>query len=69
MEQEQTGLQRMLIEALDHLHAALDLLDRAAAPAHIGAHVDLAIHQLGAAAAPPFGLSQESPIKQAVVGS
>ena len=67
--ENETGLQHMLLEARNFLNAALDLLDRAAAPAQIGAHVDLAIHQLGAAAAPPFGLSQESPIKQAVVGS
>lgn len=37
----------MLHDALDHLRLALDLLDGAAAPPQIGAHVDLAIHQLG----------------------
>ena len=47
MENEPGGLQHMLLEANDLLRAALDLLDRAAAPAQIGAHVDLAIHQLG----------------------
>jgi hypothetical protein len=36
----------MLREAADHLQSALGLLDCAEAPAHIGAHVDLAIHQL-----------------------
>lgn len=36
----------MLRNALDLLHAALDVLDDAAAPAQIGAHVDLAVHQL-----------------------
>lgn len=38
--------QRTLLEALDRLQSALDLLDGASAPAHIGAQVDLAIHQL-----------------------
>ena len=38
--------QQFLAEAEGHLRSALDLLDSAAAPAHIGAHVDLAIHQL-----------------------
>lgn len=37
----------MLHSALAHLQAALDLLDCTAAPAEIGAHVDLAVHQLG----------------------
>lgn len=32
--------------ALNHLRSALELLDSQNAPAHIGAHVDLAIHQL-----------------------
>ena len=45
--EDETGLQQMLLEALDLLNAALDRLDRAAAPAQIGAQVDLAIHQLG----------------------
>jgi hypothetical protein len=35
-----------VIEALAHLEAALELLDGANAPAHVGAHVDLAICQL-----------------------
>jgi hypothetical protein len=41
----------MLWEALDQLRSALQLLDSASAPAHIGAHVDLAIHELYSAAA------------------
>lgn len=36
----------MLAEAAAHLQSALDLLDRAGAPAQIGAHVDLAAHEL-----------------------
>lgn len=36
-------------DALKHLQSALDLLDRAAAPGHIGAQVDHAVHQLEAA--------------------
>jgi hypothetical protein len=37
---------RPLLEALDHLRRALDLLDSAGAPAQIGARVDHAIHDL-----------------------
>lgn len=37
-----------LAEAARHLQSALDLLDSVAAPAQIGAHVDLAVHQLEA---------------------
>ena len=33
-------------EALDRLQAAIEMLDRANAPGHIAAHVDLAMHQL-----------------------
>lgn len=39
---------RMLNDALKHLQSGLDLLDEACAPGHIGAHVDLALHQLAA---------------------
>jgi hypothetical protein len=35
-----------LVAALEQLRHALELLDAAAAPPHIGAHVDLAIQQL-----------------------
>ena len=38
--------EQMLTAALDHLGAALELLDSAEAPAHIGAHVDLALNQV-----------------------
>lgn len=41
-----TVQQRALRDALDHLRAALELLDRAGAPPQIGAHVDLARHQV-----------------------
>ena len=37
---------QLLHEALQHLQSALDLLDRSSVAAHIGAHVDLAVHQL-----------------------
>lgn len=43
---EATDQRQMLRDALDLLQIALDLLDRAAAPAQIGAHVDLAANQL-----------------------
>lgn len=36
----------MLSQALQHLRSALQLLDEAAAPAEIGAHIDLAANQL-----------------------
>jgi hypothetical protein len=38
----------MLNGAAEHLRSALQLLDMAEAPAQVGAHVDLAIHQLEA---------------------
>ena len=45
---DETGRDQMLRDALNYLQAALDLLDLASAPPHIGAHVDLATHELGA---------------------
>jgi hypothetical protein len=36
----------LLRDAGNHLQSALELLDCAEVTAHIGAHVDLAIHQL-----------------------
>ena len=47
MKSETNGQQALLADALGLLQSALDLLDEAAAPAQIGAHVDLALHQLG----------------------
>lgn len=44
--------QQMLRNAHQLLLDALDLLDQATAPAQIGAHVDLAAHQLGTLLAP-----------------
>ena len=41
-----SGQQRKLSEALQHLQSAIELLDLAEAPAHIAAHADLAVHQL-----------------------
>ncbi|MGE5563234.1 MAG: hypothetical protein ACM3ZV_07975 [Bacillota bacterium] len=64
MGKDSADRQRLLHDALDHLQTALDLLDRAAAPPHIGAHVDLAAHQLAdalldsEAAAPPIASAQ-----------
>lgn len=37
---------QMMSDALDHLQAAIELLDRADAPGQIAAQVDLAFHQL-----------------------
>jgi hypothetical protein len=48
---EDCGAHALLLEALERLRSALQLLDAAPAPAHIGAHVDLAIHELYLAAA------------------
>ena len=40
------SIRPLLVQAFDHLQAAIELLDRAAAPGQIAAHVDLAVHQL-----------------------
>ena len=47
--------ERMLGKALAQLRSAIELLDRASAPGHIAAHIDLAVHQLECA------LSVDSP--------
>jgi hypothetical protein len=49
MQQDSPQPQALMVSALDHLHAALDALDRADAPGHIGAHVDFAVHELNQA--------------------
>lgn len=46
MDKTQADRRARLLVALDHLQSALEQLDAADAPAHVGAHVDLAIHQL-----------------------
>jgi hypothetical protein len=51
VEKQSIDPQQMLRDALNLLQTALGLLDRAGAPAQIGAHVDLAAHQLGEALA------------------
>lgn len=38
--------EELLSHALEQLRSALEALDSAEAPAHIGAHVDLAMHEL-----------------------
>ena len=43
----------MLREAMTFMESALELLDRAGAPAHIGAHLDLAICELRGEVAVP----------------
>ena len=60
----ETALQQMLLEALDLLNAALDRLDRASAPAQIGAHVDLAIHQLGSIVAIGRDSGEAAPLQR-----
>jgi hypothetical protein len=42
----ETGRRKILRDVSEHLRSALDLLDCAEAPAQIGAHFDLALHQL-----------------------
>jgi hypothetical protein len=44
---------QMLQDALHHFQSGLELLDRAGAPGQIGAHIDLAIHQLCSAMSTP----------------
>jgi hypothetical protein len=41
-----SGDGQLHLDALKQLQSAIELLDRASAPGHIAAHVDLAIHQL-----------------------
>jgi len=45
---DETSRDQMLRDALNHLQAALNLLDLASAPPHIGAHVDFAACELSA---------------------
>ena len=42
----QEGREELMSRALQHLRSALQLLDEADAPAHLGARVDLVIHEL-----------------------
>ena len=63
-----TDQQQMLLNALDLLYAALGVLDRAAAPAQIGAHVDLAANQLADAISslggePQLAASEQNPAR------
>ena len=46
MQQSSLIREENLVSAADLLRSALELLDTADAPAQIGAHVDLALHQL-----------------------
>jgi hypothetical protein len=55
--------QQPLSQALEHLRSALELLDEGGAPAHIGAHVDLAANQLELTIAEMSVRSKESQIE------
>lgn len=57
MDNSNSDKRQDLASALHNLRSALEQLDASGAPAHIGAHVDLAIHQLEAdlAATAPDG--------------
>ena len=46
MNNQKRPARAMLLEALGQLQSALELLDRAEAPGHIAANVDLALNQL-----------------------
>lgn len=43
---------RLLVEAADHLRAAIRLLDRSGASGHIAAHADLSLNELDRLLAP-----------------
>lgn len=45
MDNANSGIE-LLVEAAEHLRSAIELLDRASAPGHIAANVDLARNQL-----------------------
>lgn len=47
-----TDEENVLVQALNHLEAAILLLDEGEAPAQLAAHVDLACHQLRGAIGP-----------------
>jgi hypothetical protein len=49
--------EEQLGQALEHLRSAIALLDSSNAPAHIAAHVDLAVHQLQVAIESRFASS------------
>ena len=50
MEQPGSTREQTLAVAVEHLRAALELLDSVEAPGHIGCHIDLALNQLEAEA-------------------
>lgn len=51
----------VLREALTFMESALELLDRACAPAHIGAYLDLAICELQTVVAAPSAAPSAKP--------
>ncbi len=64
MEDGQKGQRDLLTEAAAHLRLALQLLDAADAPAHIGAHVDLAAHQLETEIIEPLSVGVASAVSR-----
>lgn len=56
--------QQALIEALNHLQSAIELLDEGTAPGHIAAHVDLAVNELERALSGEAGLSRLEPDRE-----
>jgi len=48
VDKSNSNREEILASAVEHLRSALQLLDSVEAPANIGAHVDLALHQLHA---------------------
>jgi hypothetical protein len=57
---EENERQAILVEAFNHVQAAIALLDRAAAPGNIAAHLDLAANQLHEELAPVAGARPQS---------
>nr|NUR37122.1 hypothetical protein [Sphingomonas sp.] len=44
--EHESGCTKLCLDALEQIKSAIESLDRANAPGHIAAHLDLATHQL-----------------------
>jgi len=60
MQETKQAARAILLEAFNHLQSALELLDRAGAPGHIAANVDLSVNQLLGELAPAESLQLRS---------
>lgn len=52
---QDSSREQLYLDALQQIHSSIHLLDRADAPGHIAAHLDLAMHQLQDLIAREFG--------------